>query len=293
MHVMHLQHPYRGLNGGRWVKGNLHAHTTFSDGARSRQAVIDDYADRGHGFLMISDHDIYTGPEDYATLHSRGLALIPGNEVSAAGPHMLHVNASARLAPDNSRQQVIDQALKTGGWTVLNHPNWQERFDHFPLAHMAALTGYVGIEIYNGVIGRLDGSSYALDKWDMLLSFGRRVWGFANDDSHAATDCGLGWNCVYTPEQTVPSIVAALHAGRFYASTGVDIRSIDVEGDSIRVRTDNAERIVAVQQHGRRLKTVDEPEIVLQVPDTARYVRFECWGRGERFAWTQPFWVQP
>ena len=27
----------------------------------------------------------------------------------------------------------------------------------------------------------------------------------------------------------------------------------------------------------------------IEVPDDARYVRFACWGRGEQFAWPQPF----
>ena len=40
-----------------WLKGNLHAHTTESDGSRPPQEVVDDYAARGYDFLMISDHD--------------------------------------------------------------------------------------------------------------------------------------------------------------------------------------------------------------------------------------------
>jgi len=291
---MQIDHPYNDLSGGSWVFGNIHAHTTVSDGSRGPQEVIDDYAARGHGFLMISDHDVFTGHEEYEQLNSRGLVLIAGNEVSADGPHMLHVNATKKVFPHNSRQRVIDEVLASGGFVILNHPNWHGNFDHFSLGHMASLTGYTGIEIYNGVISRLDGSSYALDKWDMLLSYGRRTWGFANDDSHAVTgDCGLGWNCVYVREKTASAIVSAMQAGRFYASTGVTITGVEVSGNTIRIKTDNAERIVALQHYAKRIKCVDAKEIELQVPDTARYVRFECWGRGESFAWTQPFWVKP
>jgi hypothetical protein len=290
---MQLDHPYQDLTGGQWLCGNLHAHTTFSDGQRSRQAVIDDYADRGHGFLMISDHDVFTGRDEYATVNDRGLVLIPGNEVSKDGPHMLHVNATKLIHPHNGRQRVIDEAVAAGGFVVLNHPNWQDRFDHFSLGHMAALTGYTGIEIYNGVIGRLDGSPYALDKWDQLLSYGRRTWGFANDDSHRETgDCGLGWNCVYVREKTVDAVVTALQQGKFYASTGVTISGIEVQGNIIRLKTTNAERIVAMGHYAKRIKCVDAKEIELEVTDGPRYIRFECWGRGEQFAWTQPFWVK-
>ena len=79
-----IKHSYSDLSGGNWVKGNLHAHTTASDGERPHQEVIDDYADRGYGFLMISDHDIYTSEEDYARHDSRGMILIPGNEITVA-----------------------------------------------------------------------------------------------------------------------------------------------------------------------------------------------------------------
>jgi hypothetical protein len=87
--------------------------------------------------------------------------------------------------------------------------------------------------------------------------------------------------------------VNALQTGRFYASTGVTINHIEVAGNVIRIKTENAERIVAMQHYAKRIKCVDGKDIELEVPDNARYVRFECWGRGESFAWTQPFWIRP
>ena len=166
---MTIEHPYTDLTGGSWVLGNLHAHTTRSDGKRPAQEVLDDYAARGYDFLMLSDHDVFTGAQEYAALQSRGLVLIPGNEITAAGPHMLHVNAERRIEPHADRQRAISQAVDAGGFVILNHPNWMQLFDHFPIAQMQNLTGYTGMAIYNGVIGRRMGSCYALDKWDLLL----------------------------------------------------------------------------------------------------------------------------
>ncbi|NLF32833.1 MAG: PHP domain-containing protein [Planctomycetes bacterium] len=285
-----LDHPYTNLAGGRWLRGNLHTHTTQSDGARSPQEVIDDYAGRGHGFLMLSDHDVYTSADTCARWDSRGMILIPGNEISAAGPHLLHVGADRRIDPHPLRQQVINDVLAARGFIIVNHPNWQERFDHCPLAAMREWVGYLGLEIYNGVIGRLHGSPYATNKWDMLLAEGRRLWGFANDDSHRdAADVGLGWNAAYVTDPTPAGVVDALRAGRFYASTGVDITAIDVDGTRIRIATGNARRIVALRETGRRFAVADDSSIEVEYPDDAAYVRFECWGDGERFAWTQPF----
>ena len=59
----------------------------------------------------------------------------------------------------------------------------------------------------------------------------------------------------------------------------------------IKIETENAERIVVVGRWGARLEVVDERVIEIEVPCDACYVRFECWGRAEQFAWTQPFFV--
>ena len=289
-----LTHPYTNLTGGLWLRGNLHAHTTRSDGRRSPQEVIDVYAALGHHFLMFSDHDCLATPEYYATLDAKNLLLIPGYEVTAQGPHLLHVNADRFLTPHPQRQQVINDCLASTGFIIANHPNWFASFDHTTLAQLREWTGYVGLEIYNGTIGRLDGSPYATNKWDMLLAAGRRLWGFAHDDSHLATgDTGLGWNVAYVPSPAnVASVVEALAAGRFYGSTGVVIKKFEVNGMHIRLETENADRIVALKNTAKRFAQVDATTIEVDVPEDATYVRFECWGRGEQFAWTQPFYVE-
>jgi hypothetical protein len=171
------------------------------------------------------------------------MLLIRGNEISARGPHMLHVDAKAWVEPTADRQVAIDRSLKTGNFVVLNHPNWEANYDHCSLATLQTLKGYIGIEIYNGVVDRLDGSAFAIDKWDRLQNAAKPVWGFANDDSHAPQDVELGWNVVLAKKRSVPEILAAFRAGRFYASTGVKITSIKVKGSVVKVKTANAQRL--------------------------------------------------
>ena len=288
-----IENPYRKIEGGRWLVGNLHTHTTASDGQRDHQAVIDDYAGRGYGFLMISDHDIYTALDDYQQYDFQGMIALAGNEITANGSHMLHVGAVDWVEPHADRQRVIDEVNATGGGLILfNHPNWHANFNHCPQELLERCEGYAGLEIYNGVISRLKGSPYATNRWDMLLTQGRRVWGFANDDSHVAIgDVGLGWNVAYVTEETADGVVEALRAGRFYASTGVEINEIWVEGNTIGIATENAERIVALRDGAERFAVADGRDIQVEVPEGVGYLRFECWGAGEGFAWTQPFFV--
>jgi len=287
---MPLDHPYNDLAGRVWLRGNLHAHTTASDGRRSMQAVINDYAKRGYDFLMISDHDIVTGAADYSKVKDRGMVLIPGNEISARGPHLLHVDPGKRIAPVANRQKVLEGIARDRGFAVFNHPNWQEHFNHCSFDQLAEWQGYLGLEIYNGTIGRLHGSPYATDKWDRLLASGRRVWGFANDDSHLPKeDVGLGWIMVAPRERSVSGLVEAMRAGTFYCSTGVEISQITVKGDRVQITAPNAQRIVALRDVGRRVAQVDGTSLAVRMPAEAKYLRFELYGEGETRAWTQPF----
>ena len=289
---MTIENPYLDAPASQWLRGNLHTHTTASDGAQPIQKVIADYATLGHDFLAISDHDILTDADDYAKLDAHGLVLLPGNEVTANGPHLLHVGADKLIEPAADRQQVIDDINTGTGFTVVNHPNWLVDFNHCPFELMDKWQGYAGMEIYNGTIGRLDGSPYATDKCDRLLSQGRRVWGFAHDDSHLpGADVGLGWNVVGTADRSPAGIVAAMRRGCFYPSTGVTISKIEVTGNRIRIESPDADRIIAYQQVGREFANVKAATLEVEVPAKASYVRFECLGRGGNAAWTQPFFI--
>jgi len=274
-----------------WLRGNLHAHTKNSDGWRPPQDVVDEYAARGYDFLMISDHDFLTEP---SSVNGRGMTLIRGNEVTANGPHILHIDASTVVAPDPDRQKALDAINAAGGFAVVAHPNWEKSFAHCPREALENWTGYTGIEVYNGVIRRLTGSPLATDRWDRLLGLGRKIWGYAHDDSHRPGDDGLAWNVVQSTDRSAAAIVAALREGRFYASTGVTIKSIRVHGRCISVETGDADRIVVHSDFGHREATVDGPSMAFTVPEdaTCSYVRFECWGRGEQMAWTQPFYIE-
>lgn len=275
---------------GPWLRGNLHTHTTESDGNLSPQAAVDAYAALGYDFLMISDHDRIT-PVD--RLDPRGMTLLQGNEITANGPHMLHVNAAAKVEPLPDRQTVIDTVIAMGGMVIMNHPNWEAHFNHCDQRTLETLRGYLGIEIFNGVTLRAEGSPFATDRWDMLLSRGRRVWGFADDDNHDDVDRSVGWNVVQSASRDASAILEALRCGRFYASTGVVIDEIRVEKSRIRVFSTNAQAFHVHCDHGCTALRVDGSELDFEVPRASdwRYVRVECFGSGATQAWTQPFFL--
>ncbi len=285
-----LKHPY-SKETLPWLKGNLHAHTTHSDGDLSPQETVDAYADLGHDFLMITDHDHFTPVSD---LDAKGMVLIPGNEITAYGPHILHVNAHRHIGPEDDRQRIIAAIQTDGGFSVVCHPNWLEDYNHCDQENLHTWEGYMGIEIYNGVCRRAEGSPLSTDRWDRILSAGRCVWGFANDDCHIAADRGLAWNVVQTETRTVAGITRALREGKFYASTGVSIKAIRVEGQMVHVETENAQSIHVYSDHSRLQHVVDGSGLEFEVREDFpwHYVRIECYGPGDAMAWTQPFFVE-
>ena len=43
---------------GRWYRGNIHSHTTRTDGLCPPAQQIRDYSEQGYDFLAITDHNV-------------------------------------------------------------------------------------------------------------------------------------------------------------------------------------------------------------------------------------------
>lgn len=287
---MVIASPYLNSQNYIWAKGNLHSHTSVSDGLYTPQETIDKYASNGYHFLMISEHDMVYEPNG---IDPKGMVLIKGNEVTLEGPHILHVNATNTVFHYPDRQKVINEIINDGGFAIINHPNWEENFNHCPQALLEALHNYTGIEIYNGIVRTLPGNPNATDRWDLLLSQGRMVWGYANDDAHWDDTFCVAWNVVQVEKISLENILDALKNGRFYASTGVEIQRIVVEDKKIYISTRNATKCAVISMYGRRIFEVKGKDILYEFEEGFRfpYIRFEFWGQGEEQAWTQPFWI--
>ena len=45
---------------GNWYKGNLHTHSTNSDGRKTPEEIVQIYKDHGYQFLAFTEHELYT-----------------------------------------------------------------------------------------------------------------------------------------------------------------------------------------------------------------------------------------
>lgn len=280
-----IVHPYEGA--GRWLRGNLHSHTTNSDGKFSLEELVRNYEAAGYDFLVITDHNKVTPVENV----NADLLILPGSEISSGEGHIVAVNIKEPISPNQPSQAVIDAVNAQGGVAILAHPNWGENFCHWRQEDMASLRGYAGIEVFNGNILRDSGSPLASDRWDMLLSSGHKCWCYGVDDTHNELDLANGWTMVLADDPTPEAIVNALREGRCYASSGVYFEAIETDETTIRVVARNADRIAFVGRHGRWLKWVNDRLANYRVRGDEGYIRVEAFGPHGSMAWTQPFFI--
>ncbi len=197
--------------------------------------------------------------------------LVQGEEISDAfdkAPiHMNFSNAQEAISPmggtsvadtiQNNFRAIQAQRDKTGEPIVahLNHPN----FGYAVTAEdMMLIRGEKFFEVFNGhpwVYNRGDSLHVSCDRiWDIVLT-GRLgeynlpvLYGLANDDGHhyhkfdeRQSNPGRGWVMVLTDDLSIQSLVDALEAGHFYASSGVTLRRIAVSPNEYTVEVEPVE----------------------------------------------------
>lgn len=291
---LRIDSPYHHCQGS-WYRGNLHTHTTESDGDFSPCEVIQKYSDQGYNWLCLTDHDKITPPPSPLP---NGILVFSGNEITNRGPHILHIGASELIEPKADRKLVLEDIHKKQGFCILNHPNWEKTFSHWPQDTIESLPKtFQGLEIFNGVVQRQEGNPQATDRWDMLLSKGYRVWGYANDDFHGIEDMTRGWNMVCAKDCTIDEIIGGLREGRFYCSTGVSLSTLEVNEHSVRIIATNGSLCVASGDWGIELGRFAGRAWELDIAELARdrrpgYIRFEILGDMGMKAWTQPLFLR-
>jgi hypothetical protein len=298
----------------RWFKGNLHTHTTNSDGDADPPHVASWYRQHGYDFLVLSDHDHLTVLEDAADHPGEWPLLVLGEEltldVTGTPVHLNAIGIQQRIAPvlrptvPETLQANVDAIKAAGGLASINHPNYKWAFDD---RAMGSVKGAWAFEVYNGHPftnnQRAGGRPGTEDIWDRLLSRGSRIYGVATDDAHHfrgefgadRANPGRGWVSVEAPDCTNASILQALSEGRFYASTGVVIgelrngpREIVVEIDP---RLDEKYSVAFVGANARELWRSEGDAARYRPSRLDGYVRAVVRSSRGATAWTQPVFV--
>jgi len=197
---------------------NLHMHTPYSDGAYTHREIAQAARRAGIDVVIVTDHNVWVnGPEDYYEEDEKRVLLLVGEEVHDQGRkeqknHMLIFGANRELAHLGDDPQILlDGVQEAGGLAFIAHPvdPPSKTFGEPDLSWVDwDVRGYHGIELWNAMsefksllTGKLPAIYYAfnpkaiahgpfkeaLEKWDELLSLGRRVVAIGGSDAHAMT----------------------------------------------------------------------------------------------------------
>jgi hypothetical protein len=300
--------------GGSWYRGNTHAHTTESDGDSPPEYVARWYKEHGYAFLVLSDHNVFTDPATLAELNDSTFLLVPGEEVTTsfedASVHVNGLNIPRVIEPRTAETLVatiqanVDAVREVEGVPHINHPNFRWSFG---VEELRQVERDKLLEIYNGhptVHNEGGGGTPGLEEvWDMLLTGGKRIYGIAVDDAHHfqgefaddRANPGRGWIAVRADSLDAVALMAALEAGQFYASTGVELADIVVTPDRLEVeiapRGDFRYTTTFVGAGGAVLEESADNPAVFHLQDDVGYVRARVRDSGGHVAWTQPVFV--
>jgi hypothetical protein len=223
-----------------WYKGNVHTHTSRSDGDSSLDEVVQWYAFRKYDWLVITDH--HQGlPQDEADRLSLqyGMLVIPGIEVTG-WTHVVGLGITKGIDPDKfsmkstveSLQKAVDWIRDQGGVPILAHPNWGNRYGAEEISRIRDCNLF---EVHNASpdcntfsAGELEGTDRI---WDKVLNRGKILYGVGSDDAHHyrpekfhtqhnSAHGAEGWTYVKCVSLSQESVFSALNAGDCVASSG-------------------------------------------------------------------------
>ncbi len=198
------------------IVGNLHLHTTASDGTGTHAQVARAAARAGLDFIIYTDHNVAVeGREGWLEAEGRSILCLMGQEINdqrriPEANHLLCHFVTADLQEAAAAPQKLIEAVKQqGGLCFLAHPLERPGIgaarDTYPWLDWD-ISGFTGIELWNAMTDvkwRLRTKPRAvlgaylpnlvltapfpemLAKWDELLAGGQKVVAIGNSDAHA------------------------------------------------------------------------------------------------------------
>lgn len=289
---------------GQFYKGNLHTHSTASDGRQTPEEVCRRYREAGYDFLALTDHflEVYGYPmTDTRPYRVEGFSTLIGAELHSGRTsvgelwHILAVGLPFGFkAPeaDESGPALAKRALDAGAFVAAAHPAWYSLSE----ADILSLGKVHAIEIYNAVSADYNDRPESWHIADTLYALGHRYSACATDDYHGIPDrydlC-RGWVQVKSQANEPEALLTALKAGHYYSSTGPSIHNIEISGSKLYVRCSAAERIFvtgagakAVATHGYGL--VEAEFDISKFMDS--YCRVTVRDNSGGRAWSNPIW---
>jgi len=185
------------------LKIDLHVHTLHSiDGMFSVKEMVESAKRKGLDGIAITDHNTTSGLNEAEKLSRRGFIVIPGEEISTKGAHVVALGIKKEIPRDLPLQKTLRLIKEQGGVAIAAHPFVPSKD---PTAVQKAK--FDAIEVLNG-------RAFFLSN-PLALRYARRTHMpmVAGSDAHHAEDVGIAYTCVNC-EPKLDSILEEIRAGR-------------------------------------------------------------------------------
>ena len=194
-------------------------------------------------------------------------------------------------------QNFIDCAVENGYLVSYNHPCWsmEQPEDILNLNHIFSL------EVFNTCSVTESASEENLSLYDALLRRGKFWYLHGADDNHNFAPLGDflsdsfgSWTMIIARELSYPAIIEAMEQGKFYASTGPTIYSLEIRDGKAMLEFSDAVRVI-MHASPKYCKNIWKPDgsafnsAEIEIPDFVPYVYFTILARDGKKAHTHAF----
>jgi hypothetical protein len=227
-----------GTSGGRWYRGDLHAHSEHSDGANIVEEIVDYVHRIGLDYFALTDHNTISHWDELSRLQQQGgpTLLIAGEEITMYTGHAnvwgLDGWIDFRGSDAERVQRLVEHANQRGSMFSINHPDspipWKHNHVH----------GYQAIEVWNAPWRYYN--EPALIRWQFHLNKGERMVAVGGSDSHCVPPAemtqpnGPGEPCTWVWVEgplTQKAVLDAVAAGRVFVSEAPNGPMLDLRAD--------------------------------------------------------------
>lgn len=203
-----------------WYSGDLHTHSTHSDGKNSVSQVAYSMIAGDVDFAALTDHNTLAGQEEWVELKSDEFLPLLGleittyatpesvkNQTSKGFGHQNVIGVSELVGakdPKNASiwmryifsnwtdvQTAIDETHSKGGFYILNHPFWMGGWPNGTISTWGNIHDYDAIEVWNGwpvpfmnYNESTMSNTMAIQAWFEMLNAGNKVTGIGTSDTH-------------------------------------------------------------------------------------------------------------
>jgi len=231
--------PSRGRG---WYRGELHLHSTHSDGLWSPAEMADEARGRGLDFMFLTDHNTNTGIDELRRAVGGRTLVLPGAELTTFNGHALALGVEGWIdwrtgLEGRSANDVARAVREAGGLFVVAHPDappddvctgcrWtHEGFDP-GLAH--------GVEVWGGLWdGPEEENPGCVALWRRWLDAGHCLTATGATDAHHKKhwEGAVPLTHLFAEDLSGPALLDALRAGRSFVSSGPDLQMRAVTAD--------------------------------------------------------------